>query len=262
MKGFSIVSPRSGLPSEPHSFPRSGFTLIELLTVIAIIGILAAILIPVVGAVRDSARGAQCVSNLRQIGQAIHLYAEANEGLAPPAFNEKAHEAATGSTTGTSTAATFHASLWPFMFENQAVTATLIQNGAPEPNVFQCPSLYAGYPAAAQAPASLFVSNNQESFASARYSYGINSLAAPGRNTRRSVNLDNLSSASQTVAVVETYYWYANVSFYFDRFGVVPHNESANFLFYDGHVERLTRAAIPPKEQANNSIFWSGDNAL
>ncbi len=52
----------------------SAFTLIELLTVIAIIGILAAILIPVVSAVRDSARSAQCQSNLRQIGTAVHAY--------------------------------------------------------------------------------------------------------------------------------------------------------------------------------------------
>ncbi len=51
-----------------------GFTLIELLTVIAIIGILAAILIPVVANVRTSARAAQCTSNLRQIGMATFLY--------------------------------------------------------------------------------------------------------------------------------------------------------------------------------------------
>lgn len=51
------------------------FTLVELLTVIAIVGILAAIIIPVVGNVRQKARGAQCMANLRSLHTAASLYA-------------------------------------------------------------------------------------------------------------------------------------------------------------------------------------------
>lgn len=62
---------------------NAAFTLIELLTVIAIIGVLAAILIPTVGAVRARAKQAQCASNLRQIGVAMAAYADANRGSFP-----------------------------------------------------------------------------------------------------------------------------------------------------------------------------------
>ncbi len=66
---------------------RSGFTLIELLTVIAIIGILAAILVPTVSSVRGKARTLQCVSKLRGWGQAVRLFANENRGNVPLIIN-------------------------------------------------------------------------------------------------------------------------------------------------------------------------------
>jgi prepilin-type N-terminal cleavage/methylation domain-containing protein/prepilin-type processing-associated H-X9-DG protein len=55
---------------------RRGFTLIELLVVIAIIAILAAILFPVFAQAREAARKTQCLSNLRQQGTALQMYAQ------------------------------------------------------------------------------------------------------------------------------------------------------------------------------------------
>lgn len=75
------------MPTPPRSSAcgRRAFTLIELLTVIAIIGVLAAILIPTVGKVRETARTTQCLSNLRQIALAFGLYAGENKGFYPRA---------------------------------------------------------------------------------------------------------------------------------------------------------------------------------
>ncbi|NPV47073.1 MAG: DUF1559 domain-containing protein [Armatimonadetes bacterium] len=62
---------------------RRGFTLIELLVVIAIIAILAAILFPVFARAREAARKTVCLSNLRQIGLACHMYAQDYDELLP-----------------------------------------------------------------------------------------------------------------------------------------------------------------------------------
>src|SRR5258705_80310 len=62
---------------------RRAFTLIELLTVIAIIGILVAILFPVRVRVRAAADSAQCLSQLAQIGTAIGGYTNDHDGTLP-----------------------------------------------------------------------------------------------------------------------------------------------------------------------------------
>jgi len=71
---------------------RRGFTLIELLVVIAIIAILAAILFPVFAHAREKARQTSCLSNLKQQGTAMLMYAQDYDGLFVPVMVRPSRE--------------------------------------------------------------------------------------------------------------------------------------------------------------------------
>lgn len=81
MQGWGVMSPRAS--------NRDGFTLVELLVVIAIIGVLVALLLPAIQSARESARRAQCVSNLKQIGLGFLNY-ESVKRTFPPGVHKPA----------------------------------------------------------------------------------------------------------------------------------------------------------------------------
>jgi prepilin-type N-terminal cleavage/methylation domain-containing protein/prepilin-type processing-associated H-X9-DG protein len=64
-----------------------GFSLVELLTVVSIISILAALLFPVFSSAKNSAKKVQCMSNMKQLGIGMRLYADDNDGGMPESMH-------------------------------------------------------------------------------------------------------------------------------------------------------------------------------
>jgi len=120
------------------------------LVVIAIIGILIALLLPAIQAAREAARRSSCENNIRQVGLAMHNYMDANKNRLPPGYAN----GGTDSTGKIIPKSSFHTFILPYIEESTAFKAYDFKKDWSHPNnktaidtniaMFFCPSAPGG----------------------------------------------------------------------------------------------------------------------
>jgi prepilin-type processing-associated H-X9-DG protein len=189
--------------------------LLELLVVIAVIGILAALVVPAMARARSAGKSTVCLGNLRQWGLATHLYATDHEDFLPP----------DGSPNGSSTR-----SGWYIDLPRALNLPTYAELDWPTD-----PSL--------KPPAGLWVCPNSTNRSNGLnlFFYCLNQHVNDTGPESRAVSVDSIRDPAHTVWLFDNGRRAAVAQQ--NNVALDTHRAAAQFLFLDGHVARLPRAA-------------------
>lgn len=236
------ATPSSAGPRRRGLAEGRAFTLIELLTVIAIIGILAAIIIPVVGKVREAARASQCLSNLRQIAMALNMFADEHRDMYPTVGDDDWIKSASAVSTGSV----------PGIFDylmGQPVSNAMYwahRNNRFRGTALICPVNEARDPSP--------------------FSYGLNELLTeqvPARKVSGTGAFKNyaarwrVTTPSQAMLVIESNQWRAKLPGSTggqEPLRIPRHGNLINVAYVDGHVGKIRHEDIPTSANTN---FWA-----
>lgn len=228
------------------------FTLIEVMVVIAIIGIIASLLLPVLGQAKRKTMSLSCANKVRQWGLALKMYADDQKGTFPYEGTSRMPINA-----GLNLAAWYN--VVPSYLSSPALTNLYAQQQWPIPGkggIFMCPS-------PTNINLSVMPTVNKPFFA-----YGMNGRLISSR--RVSVNQDDIMRPGQTILFTDNSEG-REPSVTGQNF-LARHDLKANVVFADGHIEsmasnilyrtRLLDSSAAREWATNQLVYWYPNPAM